>query len=68
MSPVVIWLFKVLGLFVTAGGVFIAHKKYKTKPDNIIEEIIEDKIKDETGLDIDITPESSESDEKPTND
>lgn len=60
MSPVIAWVLKVLSLAVAAGGVFFVHKKYKTKPDHFIEEMIEEKIEEETGLDIDLSPDSPE--------
>lgn len=60
MAPIVGWVLKILSLAVAAGGVFFVHKKYKTKPDHFIEEMIEDQIEEETGLDIDLSPDSEE--------
>lgn len=60
MAPIVGWVLKILSLAVAAGGVFFVHKKYKTKPDNIIEEYVEDKIEEETGLDVDLSPENED--------
>ena len=38
--------------------------KYRLKEDSVIEEFIEDCIEDETGVKIDITPDSPEKDSK----
>lgn len=54
MSPVIIWVLKVLGLVVAAGGVFIAHKKWNFKDDNVIEKVVEEEIKQETGVTVDL--------------
>lgn len=63
MNPIVGWVLKIVALGVAALGSFIAVKKYKVKPDNIVEEIIEKEIKDETGVDIDLSPDTPDSDE-----
>lgn len=39
-------------------GVFFTQKYFKTKDDNLIEEIVEHEIKKETGFDIDLSPDS----------
>lgn len=62
MAPIVGWVLKILSLAVAAGGVFFVHKKYKTKPDHVIEEMIEEQIEQETGLDVDLSPDSPEED------
>lgn len=67
MNPIVGWVLKIGGLMIAALGSFIAVKKYKVKQDNFIEEIIEQKIEDETGLDIDLSPDSPEEDEPSKN-
>jgi len=54
MSPVIIWVLKVLSLVVAAGGVFIAHKKFNFKDNNVIEKVVEEEIKDETGVIVDL--------------
>ena len=63
MSPVVLWILKLLGLAVAAGGVFIAHKKYNAPADNIVEEFVEEEIKDQTGLTVDLSPDTPDKDE-----
>lgn len=68
MSPVISWLIKVGALLVAGLGSFIAVKRYKMKPDNVIEEIIEDHIEDETGLDIDLSPDTPDKEDRPTKD
>lgn len=45
------------------GGVIFAHKRFKMKDDNFIEEIAESVIKNETGIDIDLTPDTIEQQE-----
>jgi hypothetical protein len=64
MSPVIGWLIKVGALAIAALGSFIAVKKYKMKPDNVIEEIIEEKIEEETGLDVDLSPDNPDSEDE----
>jgi len=41
-------------------GVFAGRKYLHMKDDNIIEEIVEQALKDQTGFDIDLTPDSRE--------
>lgn len=46
-----------LGLLAVAvSGVFIGQKYLKTKDDNVYEELVEQAIKDQTGVEIDLTP------------
>ena len=56
---------KVIAAIVVAaallGGCTALNKKLGFADDNIIEEAIENKIKDATGLDLDLSPESKES-------
>lgn len=66
MSPVIGWLLKVGALIIAGLGSFIAVKKYKMKPDNVIEEIIEEQIEDETGLEVDLSPDTPDPDDKPS--
>jgi hypothetical protein len=49
-----------VGLCLFFGGCSYVNKKLGLKDDNIAEEIIEEVIKKETGLSIDLTPESKE--------
>ncbi len=42
------------------GGCTALNKKFGMADDNIIEEAIENKIEDVTGLDLDLSPESKE--------
>lgn len=60
MSPVLAWLLKLIGLAIGAAGIAIGTKFYNMKQDNVIEEFVEEEIENETGLDIDITPDSEE--------
>lgn len=64
MSPVIGWLLKVGALAIAALGSFVAVKKYKMKPDNVIEEIIEEHIEEQTGLDIDISPDNPDAEDE----
>ena len=43
-----------------SGGCSHLNKKLGLKDDNLFEEIMEERIKNQTGLDMDLTPESSE--------
>lgn len=52
-------------LGIAIGGVFVCKKCFKMKDDNIIEEVVEQVIKDQTGVDIDITPSTPEDHEQP---
>ena len=58
-------IMKVIAAIVVAaallGGCTALNKKLGLADDNIIEEAIENKIKDTTGLDLDLSPESKES-------
>lgn len=67
MNPIIGWALKIGGLIIAGLGAYIGVKKYKVKPDNFIEEYIEEKIKDETGLEIDLSPDTTDPDDKPTN-
>lgn len=60
MNLVVGWILKSLGLLIAAGAVVVGTKFYKIKHDSVIEEIVEQKIKEDTGIDIDLTPDSDE--------
>lgn len=54
-------LFLKIGLLAIAvGGVFVSHKYLKTKDDDQVEEMVEQIIKDQTGIEIDLTPETHE--------
>lgn len=55
MTPVAI----ALSIFLAIGGV-IYNLVTKQPPDNPVEEEVETLIKDETGIDIDLTPKSPE--------
>ena len=46
----------VSSIIVGIGSVYV----FKQKPDNIVEEISEQVIKDQTGLDVDLSPSSPE--------
>ncbi len=63
MSPLLGWIFKLIGIAIGAGAVVVGTKVYKMKHDTVIEEFVEEEIKDQTGLDIDLTPEDSDPDE-----
>lgn len=49
-----------MGLCFLAGGCSYFNQKLGLSDDNILEELIENKIEDTTGLDFDLTPESPE--------
>lgn len=63
MNIIIGWILKSLGLLVAAGAVMVGTKIYKMKHDSVIEEVIEEKIKDETGIEIDLTSDSPEDDD-----
>jgi len=44
----------------TLGGCHMINQKVGLEDDNILEERIEEKIKEETGFDVDLTPNSKE--------
>lgn len=52
-------------LGIAIGGVFVCKKCLRLKDDNIIEETIEQVIKDQTGVDIDLTPSTPEDHSQP---
>ncbi len=60
MNPLLGWCLKLLGFVIGAGAVFVGTKYYKMKHDSAIEEHIEQKIKEQTGIDMDITYDSAE--------
>lgn len=60
MDAVLSLILKLSLIIVAAGGVFLGKKYFKAKDDNIVEEMVEHEIKKQTGLDIDLSPESSE--------
>lgn len=62
MNPIIGWVLKLVGLAIVATGAFIAHKKYKVPADNFVEELVEKEIKDETGLSIDLSPDTPDPD------
>jgi hypothetical protein len=49
-----------LVLALISGGCQYLNKKVGLEDDNIIEEAVENKIEDVTGLDVDLTPHSEE--------
>lgn len=51
---------KFLMIAVAAGGVFLSKKYFHAKDDNVIEELVEMEIKEESGLDVDLSPETPE--------
>lgn len=60
MDAVLSLILKLSLIIVAAGGVFLGKKYFKAKDDNFVEEMVEHEIKKQTGLDIDLSPESSE--------
>jgi uncharacterized protein YneF (UPF0154 family) len=60
MDAVLSLVLKFLLVAAAAGGVFVAKKYFYTKDENIVEEMIEFHIKDQVGIDVDLTPESPE--------
>lgn len=60
MDAVLSLVLKFLLVAVAAGGVFLGKKYFNTKDDNFVEEIIEDQIERQTGLDVDLSPETPE--------
>jgi hypothetical protein len=54
-------MLKFLLIAVAAGAVFVGKKYFGTKDDNVIEEMVEFEIRDKTGIDVDLTPDSPES-------
>lgn len=56
-------MFKIISVIVVgiAIGVGVGYRVlFKAKPDNVIEEFAEEIIKQETGIDIDLSPDSPE--------
>jgi len=53
-------LLKLSLLGIAVGGVLIGHKYLRMRHDNIIEEVVEQTLKDQTGMDIDLSPSDSE--------
>jgi len=60
MSPAIAWLLKLIGIAIGAGAVVVGTKYYKMKHDSVIEEHIESEIKEQIGIDVDLTGESPE--------
>jgi hypothetical protein len=52
------WISVIALLFLVGCEAF--NEKFGVKDDNIVEEILEDVIKKETGIDMDLTPSSEE--------
>jgi hypothetical protein len=57
-------LLKLSLLGVAVGGVFAGRKYLQMKDDNIVEEVVEFAIKDQVGIDIDLTPSSLEQEDE----
>lgn len=55
MNDLVLKGLKIAGLFAIAGVIYVAHKKYNFNDNNVIENIVDTEIKDETGISIDLT-------------
>lgn len=60
MNDLVLKGLKIAGLFVVAGSIYVAHKKFNFNDNNIIENVVDKEIKDETGLSIDLTSDNPE--------
>lgn len=60
MELILSWALKIGFLALAAGSVVAVKKCLKLKDDNAYEEVVEQVIKDQTGVDIDITPETPE--------
>lgn len=54
MNPLLGWLLKLVGLAVAATGIFIAHKKFNFNDNEVIEKVVEEEIKEETGVTVDL--------------
>jgi len=60
--PIVFFL-KLLLLVAAIGSVFVGKKILHLKDDNLVEEVVEEVIKNKSGIDIDFTPNSPETGE-----
>lgn len=58
------WIMRLIGLMIIVGslvgGCSYLNKKLGLKDDNVLEELIEHRIEEETGFDVDLSPASRE--------
>ena len=64
MTFIVSFILKLGLVGIAVGGVFMGHKYLYLKDDNVAEEVVEQVIKDEIGIAIDLTPNTAESSEQ----
>lgn len=60
MDAILSLILKLSLIIAAAGAVFMGKKYFNTKDDNLIEEMVEQELKRQTGFDVDLTPDSSE--------
>lgn len=68
IGSIVMWIIVILSVIgVSVSACDRIYAKFELKPDNVIEEALEEVIEDKTGLPLDLTPESLEEPKLPAN-
>lgn len=63
MDFVIGWCLKIGFIVLAVGGVWATRQLFHTKDDNIAEEVVEKVIENQTGFNIDLTPQTPEPEE-----